>query len=101
MMRRAFRRVQLFGLNFSQMVQIGLKDVALQFQIGELAVPAYRDESRRLQLFHVMRERGRAHRLTAAHIRAGHCALSCANLPQDLVAARISQRLRNQMDLIR
>ena len=47
--------------DFCQMVQVGLEDVALQRQVGELALSNDRNQAGRLQLFEVMRERGGAH----------------------------------------
>ncbi len=66
--------------DFCQMVQVGLKDVALQHQVGEFALSNDRNQARRLQLFDVMRERGGAHGLTIVHCSAGHGTIFSANL---------------------
>lgn len=81
------------------MVKVGLQNVALQYQVGKLALADDRNQPRRLQLFNMMRERGCAHGLALTHICAGDATALCANLLQDFVAARIGQGFGNQADL--
>ena len=66
--------------DFSQMVQIGLEDVALQRQVGEFALSNDRNQACCLELFDVMRERGGAYRLTVVHRCAGHGTIFDADL---------------------
>src|SRR5437764_10736829 len=78
------------------MVQVGLKNFALQHQVGKLTLSNDRNEPRRLQLFHMMRESGCAHWLALAHVCAANPTALCANLLQNFVATRISQGLCDQ-----
>src|SRR2546425_141427 len=94
------RRIQLSWLNLSQMVQVGSEDIALQDQVSELSLSDDGDEPGRLQFLDVMRKSGGAYRLAPAHIGARHAAVSRANLPENLVAAWISQGLGDQMHLV-
>ena len=66
--------------DFCQMVQVGLKDVALQHQVGEFALSSDRNQPCHLELLEVMRERGGAYRLTVVHRCAAHGTIFRANL---------------------
>ena len=54
--------------------------MALQRQVGELALSNDRNQPRRLQLFDVMRERGGADGLTVVHRGASYGTIACTNL---------------------
>jgi hypothetical protein len=71
----------------------------LQDQVSELPFPNDLDESSGLQLFQVMGERSGSHGLAFAHVGARDAAALPAQVPQNLVAAWIGQRLGNQMNL--
>jgi hypothetical protein len=98
-MNGLFRRVHAFQLNFSQVVQVSFQNVALQFQVGKLALSGNCNQSRRFEFFDVMGERGRADRMTFAHICAGNRSLLCANLFKNFVAARVGEGFSDQLQL--
>ena len=92
------RKIQIGALNFGEMVQVGLQDIALQCEVGELALAGDLDEACRLQFFHVVRKRGSANGLSRADIGAG-CAVTSGDLLEYLVAARVGEGTRNQGEL--
>jgi hypothetical protein len=79
--------------------QVCLQYVALQQQAGEFAFSNDLDQSGGFELFQVVRERGCGHGLALAHIGAGDTGGLGAYLGQDLVATRIGQGFRDQVDL--
>ena len=95
---RGDRGIQKETLNLSEMVEVGEKDIALHGKIGEFALAGDLDQSGGLQLFDVMRKRGRCHGLFRAHFRTGSTVSAC-DLPEDLVTAWISKGPRDEDDL--
>ena len=91
-------RIQIGNLNFGEMVQVGLQDIALQCEVGELALAGDLDETCRLQFFNVVRKRGGANGLSRADIGAG-CAVTSGDLFEYLVAPRVGESPRNQGEL--
>jgi hypothetical protein len=77
-------------------VQVGLQNVTLQQKVCEFALSNDVDKPRCLQLFHVMGKSGCGYGLAFAYVGAGNTPSHCANLFQDLMAARIGQSLRDQ-----
>ena len=91
-------RIQTGDLNFCEVVQVSPQDVALQREVGELALAGDLDETCRLQFFHVVRKRGGANGLSRADIGTG-CAVTSGDLLEYLVAARVGEGARNQGEL--
>ena len=81
------------------MFEIGFEDIAPQFEFGELSLADDGDQAGRLQLFHMVGERGRAHRIAAQYVRARHAACLCADLFKDFVTARVGQGLVDELNL--
>ena len=90
-MNSPYRRIQLSWLDPTHVIQIGLQDIAAQDQVGELSLAYDTDEPCRRQFLDVMRQSGGAYRLATAHISTRHATIPRADLPENLVAARISQ----------
>lgn len=82
------------------MGQVGLEDIALQFQAGKFALASDFDQSRRLQFLHMVRQGGGGDRLAAANVAAGGNVVAGANLLQNLMASRVGQCLRDQVNLL-
>ena len=91
-------RIQIGSLNLGEVVEVSLQDIALQCEVGELALAGDFDEACRLQFFHVVRKRGGANGLSSADIGAG-CAATGGDLLEYLVAARVGEGTRNQGEL--
>lgn len=92
------RRIQIGNLNFGEVVEVSLQDIALQCEVGELALAGDLDEACRLQFLHVVRKRGGANWLSGADVGAG-CAVAGGDLLEYLVAARVGEGTRNQGEL--
>src|SRR5260370_38619426 len=88
-------RIQIGNLTFGEVVEVSLQDIALQCEVGELALAGDLDEACRLQFFHVMRDRGGADGLSRADVGAGYTAAS-GDLLEYLVAARVREGTPNQ-----
>jgi hypothetical protein len=91
-------RIQIGNLNFGEVVEVSLQDIALQCEVGELALAGDLDEACRLQFFHMMRDRGGADGLSRADVGAGDTVAS-GDLLEYLVAARVGEGTRNQGEL--
>jgi hypothetical protein len=91
-------RIQIGSLNCGEVVEVGLEDIALQCEVGELALAGDLDEARRLQFFHMMRDGGGADGLSRADVGAGYTVAS-GDLLEYLVAARVGEGTRNQGEL--
>ena len=91
-------RIQIGSLNCGEVVEVGLEDIALQCEVGELALAGDLDEACRLQFFHMMRDRGGADGLSRADVGAGYTVAS-GDLLEYLVAARVGEGTRNQGEL--
>ena len=91
-------RIQIGNLDFGKVVQISLQDIALQCEVGELALAGDLDETCRLQFFHVVRKRGGANGLLRAHVGARRAAAG-GDLFEYFVAARVGEGTRNQGEL--
>ena len=91
-------RIQIGSLNCGEVVEVGLEDIALQCEVGELALAGDLDEARRLQFFHMMRDGGGADGLSRADVGAGYPVAS-VDLLEYLVAARVGEGTRNQGEL--
>ena len=92
------RKIQIGSLNFGEVVQVRLQDIALQCEVGELALAGDLDEACRLQFFHVVRKRGGADGLLRAHVDARRAAAG-GDLFEYFVAARVGEGTRNQGEL--
>ena len=90
--------IQIGNLNFGEVVEVSLQDIALQCEVGELALAGDLDEACRLQFFHMMRDRGGADGLSRADVGAGYTVAS-GDLLEYLVAARVGEGTRNQGEL--
>ncbi len=82
------------------MGQVALQDVALQFQAGEFAFAGDFDEARGFQFLHMVGQGGGGDRLATANIDTGGSVFAGANLLQDLMASRIGQGFRDQVNLV-
>ena len=91
-------RIQTDDLNFCEVVQVSLQDIALQREVGELALAGDLDETCRLQFFNVVRKRGGANGLLCTHVGARGAAAG-GDLLEYLVAARVGEGTRNQGEL--
>src|ERR1700693_5986513 len=91
-------RIRIGNLNFGEVVEVSLQDIALQCEVGELALARDLDEACRLQFFHMVRKRGGANGLLRADVGAG-CAVAGGDLLEYLVAARVGEGTRNQGEL--
>src|SRR5215212_6930172 len=77
--------------DFRQAVEIGAQHVALEHEIGELAVADDVDQARRLKLLEMVGEGGGADLLALVQRSAGHRpGLACADRFEHLVAPRLS-----------
>ena len=74
-------------LDFSQMIQIGLRNIAVQDQVGEFSVAEDGDEPGCLEFFEMVREGSGAYGLALAHVGARDAAIPRADLTENLVAA--------------
>ena len=92
------RRIQIRNLNFGEVVEVSLQDIALQCEVGEFALAGDLDEACRLQFFHVVRDRGGADGLSRADVGAGY-AVAGGDLLEYLVAPRVGEGARNQGEL--
>ena len=81
------------------MIEISPQDIAVQNQVGELSLASDGDEAGGLKFLKMMRDSGGADWLASAQITATQGAAPIANLPQNLVPARVSQGLRDPMHL--
>ena len=81
--RQGFR---ILGLDFIELVEVGLEDIALQGQISEFSLAGDCDESSCLQFLDVVLEGRSADRLALAHGRAGYGAAALADPAKDLEA---------------
>jgi hypothetical protein len=97
-MTKVTGRIQIGNLNFGEVVEVSLEDIALQCEVGELALAGDLDEACRLQFFHMMRDRGGADGLSRADVGAGYTVAS-GDLLEYLVAARVGEGTRNQGEL--
>jgi hypothetical protein len=97
-MREVVKKIQICNLNFGEVVHVSLQDIALQCEVGELALAGDLDEACRLQFLHVVRKRGGANGLSGADVGAG-CAVAGGDLLEYLVAARVGEGTRNQGEL--
>src|SRR5260370_11434935 len=88
-------RIQIGNLTFGEVVEVSLQDVALECEVGELALAVDLDAACRLRFFHGMRNRGGADGLSRADVGAGYTAAS-GDLLEYLVAARVGEGTRNQ-----
>lgn len=91
--------IQLFLLDFCQMVQIGFQDVALHLEVSEFTFSNDLDESRCFQLLDVMGKCRCRYGLTLSNVRARNAAGLCAYLLQDVVTARIRQSFGDEANL--
>ena len=82
------------------MGQVALQDVALQFQAGKFAFAGDFDEARGFQFLHMVGQGGGGDRLATANIDTGGSVFAGANLLQDLMASRIGQGFRDQVNLV-
>src|SRR5689334_21375469 len=78
--------------NLRQPVQVRAQHVALELEIGELAVPDDLDQARGLELLEMVRQRRRADGLALVERAAGHRRLALADRLQHLRAPRLGQR---------
>src|ERR1700675_576540 len=92
------RRIQIGDLNFGEMVQVSLQDIALQCEVGEFSLAGDLDETCGLQFFHVVRDRSGADGLSRADVGAGY-AVAGGDLLEYLVAPRVGEGARNQRQL--
>ena len=99
-MRLEMNGCRFLILNFLQMGQVALQDVALQAKAGKFSLAGDFDQPRGFQFFHMMRQGGSGDWLTSANISAGGSILARTNLLQNLMTPRIGQRLRDQMNLL-
>src|SRR5438552_16218282 len=83
------------ALDFCEAVEIGAQHVALEDEVGELAVADDRDQARGLELLDVMGEGGRAYLVVLMQRAAPHRRLARADLLQYLIAPRLRERTRN------
>src|SRR6266481_7478718 len=85
--------------DFRELFQVGTEGIALQNEIGELALPNNLDQPGGLQFFKVVRECGSAYAVELMKFRARHVRLTRANLFQHLIASRLGQRTRDTRKL--
>jgi hypothetical protein len=87
------------GLKTGEAIEIGAEDVALQGEVGELALALDADEAGVFELLHVMGESGGADGLGFAEAGAWRGALATADLGKNLVAAGCSESLGDKGEL--
>jgi hypothetical protein len=80
-------------------VEIGAEDVALEGEVGELALPFDADETGVLEFFHVVGKGGGADGLGFAETGTGRGALAAADLGEDVVAARCCEGAGDEREL--
>src|ERR1700674_1420465 len=97
-MRGVVGKIQICNLNFGEVVEASLQDIALPCAVSELPLARDLDEACRLKFFHMVRKRGGANGLFRAHVGAG-CAVAGGDLLEYLVAARVGEGTRNQGEL--
>ena len=86
-------------LEAGEAIEIGAEDVALEDEVGELALALNADEAGVFQFLHVMGEGGWADGLGFAEAGAGRGALPTADLSEDFVAARSGERPGDEGEL--
>ena len=82
------------------MGEVALQDVALQAEAGEFALAGDFDEAGGFQFLHMVGQGGGCDGLTSANIGTGGSVFAGADLLQDLMASRIGQGLRDQVNLM-
>ena len=89
-----------FGLDRRQAVEIGAQHVALEHEVGELALAHDLDQAGRLQFLEVVRDSGRADPHALVQRAARHRAVAGADPFEHLIAARLRQRTRDALELL-
>ena len=84
----------------TQMGPVRFQHVAPQDEPGEFPGSRNFNESGGFQFFQMVGKRRRRYRLALSHVRAGHAGRIRAQLHQNVVPARIRERLRDQADLV-
>ena len=81
--------MSLWGcLEAGEAVEIGAKDVALECEVGEFALPLDPDEAGVCEFLHVMRKCGGADGLRLGDAGTGRGALAASDLGEDFVTTR-------------
>ena len=87
-------------LKRGEVLQIGVEDISLQREVGKLTLPDDGDQARGLEFFQVVGEGGSGDGLALADIRTGHALFLRADLPENLMAAGIRERLGDEANLL-
>ncbi len=93
-------RVQIIRLNFGEVSQVGVEDVALQAKAGKFAFAGDRDKARGFEFLHVVGQGGSGDRLALTYLGAGNGTIPGADLLQNFMASRISQGLGDEVNLV-
>jgi hypothetical protein len=86
-------------LEAAEAVEIGAKDVALECEVGEFALPLDVDEAGVCEFLHVMRKCGGADGLRLGDAGTGRGALAASDLGEDFVTARRGQGTGDEGEL--
>jgi hypothetical protein len=81
------------------MVQVGLEDFTMKQETHAFALARELNQACALKFLYMVGKRGRRNRLAFKHFAAKDAFARRANLLQDLMTARICQRLRDEPDL--
>lgn len=79
-------------LETGETVEIGAEDIALEDEVGELALPFNADEAGGCKFLHVVGEGGGANGLRFRDAGAGRGALTAADLGENFIAAGCRER---------
>jgi hypothetical protein len=86
-------------LQAGETVEIGVEDIALQDEVGELALPFDADETGGCEFLHVVGEGGGADGLRFRDAGTGRGAVATADLGEDFIAARRRERTGDEGEL--
>src|SRR3954454_6541929 len=88
------------GLDFCELGNIGVKDALWEHQAGEFALPNNQNQAGGFQFLEVVGEGSRRDGLALTKVGASGAVHFGGNLFEDLVAARVGERLGDELELL-